>query len=79
MMSLSSDSALWAGKTCAHVQYGHANLPAHPLTSLTCFPMPHHVQTIIDLLYLHFDAHDTLPQVFWCTLIPEPVIYLKRQ
>ena len=42
------------------------------------FPIPCHAWTTMHLLYPNFCTCDTLPQVFQCALIVEPVIYLKK-
>ena len=37
-----------------------------------------HAWTISSIPYPSFQACDTLPQVFWCTLVPEPAIYYNN-
>ena len=64
----------FSGKSTVHAQGYCQDLPApapaplptiffHYARTLSCFPQP------------IFQACDTLPQVFWCTLVPEPQIY----
>ena len=60
-------------ESTAHVQESHNGLPVHLLVSLLTVSYSYAL-TCSSIPYPKFQACDTLPQVFWWTLIPESVI-----
>ena len=61
-------------KGTAHVQKKCTDLPVHLAASPpTIFYS--YAWTMSSVPYPKFQACDSLPQVFWCALIPEPKIY----
>ena len=62
----------FSGMSTAHVQDSHDSLPVHLPASLPTVSYSY-TWTCLSIPYPKFWACDTLPQVFWCGLIPQSV------